>query len=768
MRARMDSIHRTQHRPTVALVLSGGGAKGAAHVGVLKLIEELDIPVDVICGTSMGGLMGGLYALGYSSSFLDSLLRAQDWSVTLTDKIDQKYVPYADKIYKETFLLSIPFHYKNEDFSATRIAEQEKYSAGDGTLHMEAGQGELNTQMGMNTIASSLPSGYVFGFNVNNMLSSLSVGYQDNIQFSELPVPFFCVASDIISCKAKNWGSGRLKTAMRSTMSIPGMFDPVRTHGMILVDGGTRNNFPVDLARSMGADLVIGVDLSDLNPSFSQVNHIGDILSQFITMLGKDAFDRNKPDADVFIKPDLAKYNMLSFDTESISDMIRKGYSAAKEKEDELKELKRYMRGAGFRLGNVPATDINETPVLVSAVIFNGVTDEESLMLHGKAGIKAGSCVSKKMMDEAMSRLLATKAFESVTYSLLGKEEPYRLVFNCVKAPMHRMGIGVRADSEDLVSLLAHVGLNANKLIGSKLDFMAKIGQNQYGNVRYSYDMQGLPTLNAEVRVSYNRNDMVSRSATYNMGYWGHCERFYFSNMKWTVFDLELGMENRYCAMTTAMSSSPDVFNQAVRFPESGYLTAFLKGNLLTMDSRYFPSRGQDFRFSYELNLADTGHSDDFSRSHIAAVDYSRVIPLGAFVSLIPDVHARQIIGGGSETDMFLANYAGGSVAGRWIGQQMPFVGVSEVIPLVRDKFAMTLNLDLRVNPVKNWYFSAKGGYLNSSSGPVGMVKALGDGYWGMAAEVGYNSLLGPLKVDIHWSDLTRRTGFYVSAGFEF
>lgn len=767
MRERMDSVHRTQHRPTVALVLSGGGAKGAAHVGVLKFLEELDMPVDMVCGTSMGGLVGGLYSLGYSPAFLDSLLRAQDWSVTLTDKIDQKYISYADRMYKETYALSIPFHYKNEDFS-TRILEQEKYNAGGGTLHMEADQGELNTQMGMNTIASSLPSGYVYGFNVNNLLSSLSVGYQDSISFRDLPLPFFCVASDIVSCKAKNWGGGNLKTAMRSTMSIPGMFDPVRTQGMILVDGGTRNNFPVDLARQMGADLVIGVDLSDINPSYSQVNNLGDILSQFITMLGKDAFDRNQPEVDVFIKPELSVYNMLSFNAEAISNMIWSGYSAAKDKEEELRELKRYMKNASKSLCNTPATDINTSPVIISEVLFDGVTDDESLMLQEKIDIKVGSFVSKSSMDRAMSQIFATQAFESVTYSLLGESEPYRLVFNCVKAPTHRLGLGVRADSEDLVSLLLNIGLNSHNLTGSKIDFTAKIGQNQYGDFKYSLDLKGLPTINAEFAVSYNRNDFVEPSSSYDVGYWGHRELFYFSNLKWRFFDLQAGIRNDYMAVTTGFPDLLGTFDKVEPDRATDLVSLMANGHLFTMNKRYYPTKGQDLALSYQWYFIQTGINNGFEPAHVVSADYSFVIPFGGRVALIPDLHARQIIGGGETPNMFMGNYAGGNVPGRWISQQAPFVGVSEVIPLLYDRLMVTANANLRVNPLKSYFVSLKGGYLNAADSPVDLLTDSFHGYWGAALELGFNSLAGPISADIHWSNLTGRFGFYVSAGFSF
>ena len=266
MRIYLNGIRRSEDRPTVALVLSGGGAKGAAHVGVLKYLEENEIPIDVVIGTSMGGLMGGLYSLGYTAAELDSLLRSMDWPKILSDDVPKDYISYKTKKYREIYTLRLPFHYLKRDY--------ERLMEGSGGMSMgtpkkERGlgiskdtmEGVLDATKTPRNFATSLPVGFVAGLNVTNQISSLSVGYQDDQPFTGLPRPFFCVASDLVSRKAYNWSSGPLVDALRSTMSIPGLFDPVRYKGMVLIDGGTRNNFPTDIARAMGADIVIGVEL---------------------------------------------------------------------------------------------------------------------------------------------------------------------------------------------------------------------------------------------------------------------------------------------------------------------------------------------------------------------------------------------------------------------------------------------------------------------------------------------------------------------------
>ena len=213
VRAKMDSIRRTCHRPTVAVVLGGGGARGMAHLGVLRYLEEMGIPVDMVGGTSMGGLVSGLYSLGFGAEYLDSLVRAIDWTVMMSDKIPDSFQTYKVRRNKERFALTIPFHYDDEDMRS-RIDRQTRYNKN--YEQSDTRTGDMSQEM-MAKVGMGLPDGFLFGYNVRNTLSSVTVGYQDSVAFDELPVPFFCVATDMLSLNEKNWTAGSLVDAMRST-----------------------------------------------------------------------------------------------------------------------------------------------------------------------------------------------------------------------------------------------------------------------------------------------------------------------------------------------------------------------------------------------------------------------------------------------------------------------------------------------------------------------------------------------------------------------
>ncbi|MBQ9463026.1 MAG: patatin-like phospholipase family protein [Bacteroidales bacterium] len=767
MRKHMDKIHTEQHRPTVGLVLSGGGAKGAAHVGVLRYLEEQEIPVDAIFGTSMGGLVGGLAAAGYKSASLDSLLRSLDWGVMLTDRIDRQYYSFHQKKYRETYVMSIPFSYAKKDFQ-TRIDDQVRYS--------ESGQ----QNFGRNTLVSSLPSGYVYGFNVNNLLSSLTVGYQDDMSFDELPVPFFCVAADMVSIKTKYWSYGSLKTAMRSTMSIPAMFKPVRTKGMVLVDGGVRNNFPVDLAKAMGCDIIIGVSLSDKDLTYSQVNNLVDIVNQFVTMLGRESMQLNKDAADVFIKPYLEGYNMLSFDPVAIDTMIHRGYVAAQSKASKLSQVKNLMPHSKPYLNKSAAVDIRKHPVQIYAVEFDGLTNSESHLLQRKIRFKAGSYVDAAEMERMMSEIEATGCFSTVTYSIKGKNEPYKLVFNCEKGPRHQFGMGVRFDTEEWPSFLFNVGFNAHKLAGFKLFLEGKLGRNQKASARAALDLSWLPTVNAEASI-YHSAPLYYPSLSGNgmeFGVWGHSERVYLSNIRWKKLDLQLGAQNRFFALSDNTTYSESIKGLFPGITSGDYVGAFFKGTLFTQDRFNYPSKGVLMTLGYDFDLIKIG-VPEFKPLHTAYFNFNSIIPMGKRFAVVPDLHLRALIGSPaldilSDYDpgysMGHQNYVGGLMPDRNVDGQIPFIGFGNLYQA--DPYLAVLNLGFRFKAAERVFLTATGGYMREAKSVASFLETPLPTTWGAGAEVAYNSIIGPVRLVFTWSDrnhsFAKDYGLYLSFGFDF
>lgn len=767
IRQRLDAIRAEQRRPTVGLVLSGGGAKGAAQVGALKYIEELGIPIDFICGTSIGGLVGGIYAMGYGADDLEELFRTQDWSVMLTDRIPARYIPYETKKDQATYLMTIPFSMAGGNAVRERKDSASVRFAMHGSRERVRLQRQAQDPQAPTTLLGSLPSGYAYGFHVNNLLSSMSVGYQDNISFRDLPIPFICVAGDVVSSRAKYWGSGSITTAMRSTMSIPGLFDPVRTGRMVLVDGGTRNNFPTDVAKAVGADYLIGIELSDAQPDYEEINNLGDILGQFITMLGKDSFTKNVDRTDAFIKPDLHEFNMLSFNAEAVDSMLVRGYRAAEAQRGALLDIRE-------RTGTDPsprpfpdAVDLSRTPVHMSSIAFEGVSDRESLRLARLTSLDIREPLDKQALDDAMCRLQATGAFESVTYSVYGDSEPYRLVFHCEPAPVNHFGFGLRADSEEGAALIFTLGLGTRRLAGSKLDFTARIGQNSKGILHYALDLSDLPTLNLTVTGARYRGNLGSGNDNlkYDVAYTTHREDFFLSGMNWTRLDLRVGFTHKAFFLDPNTVFAKQMVESGTTLSDN-YLGAYLQGGLYTFDAPYFPKRG--------ISLAARADYDFVSPSQPAftpvlssRLDFKAAIPLGAKVTFLPDIRLRNVlhVGDKAHDGLIHTNFAGGRLAGRYVEDQVPFFGFDHVYML--GDLAANGTAELRVNPFKNLYFSALGGVIITDDKPLELLRHPLPDVYAFGVEAAYDSIVGPFRFSVHWSNAFR-WGAHLSLGFDF
>ena len=763
MRAKMDRIRR--RRPTVALVLSGGGAKGAAHVGVLKYIEEVGIPVDMVLGTSMGGLVGGLYAIGYSPEFLDSLMRTADWDLALSDKVPQELVAYRQKKYKEKYFASVPFIYDVKDLF-NRNPEESLQDRNRG-LHFGAGD-ESGERTLRDNLFGSLPSGYIFGHNVNNIFSGLTVGYQGYVDFTTLPIPYFCIATEMVSGLAYLWHEGDLNTALRSTMSIPGIFAPVKTGDKIFVDGGMRNNYPTDIAREMGADIIIGVELSDRDMTYQDINNIADLIWQAVDILGRDSFKKNVNIPDITVKPDLHEFNMMSFDTESVSTIIQRGYDAAVAHKEEIEDLKRRLGPDETEFQSPPAVDLGQIPIVLSAMSFEGISRDEADYLMGKLSIKPWDKVYKKDIEEAVSTILATGSFDFVRYELLGESQVFTLNIICQKGPAHQAGIGMRFDTETVVSALFNLGLNVHRIRGSAWDFTLKIASNPYLGVHYSLRFPDFPTLNAEFNGSFTNANFItsgslgSTEGGMNFRYGKFAQRFYFSDLNWKRADIKLGIKNEYFAVTSLLSESfiPQEYDRTNL--RNDFLVFFAEGRNDTFDNGYFPTRGYNIGGSYQYVIG--GLITETNPVHIVQLDASKIIRTGGVLDIIPSIYTRCAIG--QQLPVAYMNIAGGSLAGRYMEQQVPFIGINYAVPL-SDKM-VKMDLDFRFHLTSNNWLTFKGGIIKDSDHFDRDLLWTGDTTYGVGAEYAYNTIMGPLKFNVHYTNLTNSFGAYLSFGYDF
>ena len=758
MRERMDDIR--QYRPTVALVLSGGGAKGAAHVGVIRYLEELGIPVDMVLGTSMGALLGGMYSLGYSVDQIDSLMSGMDWEWALSDRLSRKYITYSDLKYKEKYLLSIPFFYERDYYRMMR-ADENRFDPAHrkDILHVGA-DNEDGAEFLKKNLLGSLPSGYIYGQNVSNLISSLTIGYQDPMSFQDFPIPFVCVAADMVSGKAKIWHEGKINDALRSTMSIPGMFAPVRVDGMVLVDGGLRDNYPTALAREMGADIIIGVDLSESRRTYTDINNIGDIISQGVDMLMRESLDRNIEIPDVKIKPQLRGFGMMSFDTASIDTIKVRGYEAAVAQDSLLREVASKTR-VGYSKSIKPSAYGFETDSLVLAdVEIKGVLPREEELLEKRLDLKFGQKICKEDLNDIVAKIYGTQSYDYVTYELLGDSEPFKLVLNCRKGPVHQLGMGVRADTEEIVSVLLNLGFNAHKLHGHIYDFSAKISANPYVQFHWSYDLPKMPTINAKAALRWTNLDMLNfGNNDLSLSYLCAKQEVFLSNIKWKQFDIKSGIRNEVFNIRN-IKSSEIIGDYDLEHLTNDFVSLYLDARTDTFDDGYFPTKGVNAGVSYAWVF--TGFPYRADNFHILQADARTVVPIGDRFAFIPSLNCRFLIGHDIPVAYF--NAVGGSLPGRYVDQQIPFLGVTNLHAM---KNMLTIyRADLRFKLARNHYLTGIVNYARECDALKDY--AYGPGYTGVALEYSFDTIFGPLSANVHWSDMTGKVGFYISAGYSF
>ena len=750
---RMDKIHRLQHRPTVALVLGGGGAKGASHIGAIKRIEELGIPVDMVLGTSIGGLVGGMYALGYDGNYLDSLIRSIDWELALSDNIPRSRVARSQLKYKESFIASIPFYHRDEvekDLKLKDILLSRSLAPYQSVLK--------------NNLLRGLPSGVVEGQNIYNIFTSVSAGYADSLDFFSLPIPFACVATDMASGNAKIWHSGDLATAMRSTMAIPGLFTPVRSGGMVLLDGGMLNNFPVDLAVKMGADIVIGVDISDENHEFYSLNNMMDILWRGLDIFSNDDYQLHPEITDVRIKPDLHEFNILSFNTEAIATILGRGSEAALAADKELQVVRHLTRSAGRHLQAPPARDVNEEALQIGGIDLEGVAPADTAFVRALLSIYPGDRLTRADIEKETSKVFGTGAFEHVSYRLTGAQEPYRLKIVCRQGPVHHFGLGLRIDTEEVTSLLLHFGFNVHDLSGHAFETTMKIANNPYIEGRYSYRPRKGPTFNLTSSLKVvNRNQFNFMGNLFSFECTDVRQEAYLSWERRRAWAYRIGVRNDYYAFGSLLTDKPLVDFDS-RNQTNDYLSLWTDFSVDTFDDAFFPRSGWQTLASYSFNPG--GLATRSAPFHTMQLNAKAAFSPLSWLTILPSAEVRNLFG--KEIPLPYGNIIGGQLRGRYLDQQIPFIGIpnaSAALPAL----AVT-GLEVRANPWKNQYFSLSAAAGATADNIPDYFNPEGStlGFYGFGLEYAIGTPAGPVKANLNWSSVSKALELYVSLGFDF
>src|SRR5271157_3018365 len=364
-------------RPTLGLALQGGGALGLAHVGVITWMEEHHIPVDYISGTSMGGLVGGVYATGRNAAELRQVVNGINW-----DQVMAGQTPFDDKSFR-------------------RKEDARDYPNGL----------EFGLRKGL-----QFPEGFNSGQQVSLILDQVALPYSEIKSFNDLPIPFACVATDLVTARAHVFRSGSLSLALRSTMSLPGIFSPVREDDAIYADGGLMENLPVQVAKKMGADIVLGVHLAEetLKPDANLSSFA--VLGQSISVMIAANELQSMEMADVLLSVPVQKWGALSFD--DADAIIKAGYDAAAAKSKVL--LAYAVDDATWKqyLAERDARRITITPI-PTFVAIKGVNGELSQKVETQMADMVGKPINYDEMNAAIMRLKGIGRYSTLSYGFV-------------------------------------------------------------------------------------------------------------------------------------------------------------------------------------------------------------------------------------------------------------------------------------------------------------------------------------------------------------
>ncbi len=376
-----DSEHSEQ-RTKVALVLAGGGAKGAAHIGVLKALEEMRVPVDFITGTSMGAYVGGLYATGMSADEIESFIDTVDWNTGYRDRVNRSERRVRDKEYEDRY--------------------------------------QLTTDLGLRWGEMRAPRGIVQGQGMLKILRETTGNLPPLVSFDDLAIPYRSVATDIIELEPVIISNGYLVDAMMASMSVPGALPPYEVNGRMLVDGGVTNNMPVDVARELGADVVIAVDISTdykEEDDFTTFLTVADQLSNYLVRSTTNRQAETLTDEDVFLRPDVGDMETTEFD--KMPEAFRKGYQAAMQNRDLIKryslssaDYQKYVDDKEDARRNLRYGD----EIAVEDIVINNNSHYSKKLLENRLALEPGNTYSTKEIEQSVQDLYALDRFELVSY----------------------------------------------------------------------------------------------------------------------------------------------------------------------------------------------------------------------------------------------------------------------------------------------------------------------------------------------------------------
>lgn len=716
-----DSI---SNRPKIGLVLSGGGAKGLAHIGVLKVIEAAGVKIDYIAGTSMGAIVGGLYASGYTANQLDSIFKNLDHSAVVRDFISRDSKNFYEKSNDERYALSLPF----KDFKI------------------------------------SVPSAFSKGLYNYNLINKLTYHIRHLRDFDKMPIPFLCVATDIESGNQVILDRGYLPKAIIASSALPSLYTPIEIDGKYLIDGGVVNNYPIEEIKKMGADFIIGVDVQDGLKSREMLQDATKILVQISNLQMIQKMQINKENTDIYIKPNIEKYSVLSFDQGE--EIINIGEEAAFAVFEKLKNV-----GINHPLSTVVNTSVKQDSLLFSIIKTPKLENFTRAYIIGKLGFKEGEKVSYEDLKKGVENLNATQNFSSIHYEINKGEDGDILDVMLAENPVKSfLKLGLHYDGLYKSGLLFNF---TKKRVLFKNDvFSADIILGD--NFRYNFDYYidngfywsfGVRSVynqfNRNIGVDFNDGLLLDQLgiSSINADYADFAHQVYLQTIFNRKFIIGGGAELRHITIqSNTLQNSQPVFDNSDYFDLYGYL------KFDTFDNKYFPTKGGYFNSEIKTFLYSSDFSNTYNNFTILKADFAIIKTFLKKISIKLQYEGGFAMG---ETSVPFFNFTLGGYGFYNYNNFRPFFGY--------DFLSLDGNSYLKGSITADWEFLPKqhinllANYANIGNNIFQKADWFSQiQHSGYALGYGLETIIGPLEIKHSWSPEIKMHYTWFNIGFSF
>jgi len=723
----------------VGLVLSGGGAKGLAHIGALKVIEDSGVQIDYIAGTSMGAIVGALYASGYRANELDSIFRQINFNSLIQDDFSRSSKTFYEKEDAERYAISLPF---------------------DG-------------------YKISFPQAISGGQKVYNELVSLLYHVKDVRDFNQLPIPFFCMATDIENGTAIRLDNGYLPEAIMASGTFPSLFEPMELDGKLLIDGGVLNNYPIAELKSLGANFIVGVDVQHDLSSRASLGSATDILLQINNFRTAEAMKTKSNDTDIYIRPNMAPYSVIDFDRGV--EIVAEGARAAFLKEKALielskKQLKRKLKDQTPLWNTYRKDTLNITYIEV-----NGMVNYSDDYVKGKLRFKEGDQIKFEDLKRGINNLAATNNFNTIRYKLIEKTTGLGLILN-LKESDNKTNIRFGAHYDKLYKSAALVNITQKNFLRKddvlSLDFI-------FGDyLRYQIDYYVDKGFNWSFGLRSKLNDfnfdipykVLEKNFrlpddpnlnTVNMDFTDITNQFYLQTVYKNAFSISLGLEHKWIKYSsdTFLQESTQTNNSSVlTLEKSHYASVYGQLRFDTLDDFFFPSKGfyleTDFH-TYFLSSDFNGTFNPFSIFRSKAIAALNFTKNWSFV-LAPEVGIKSGSSGTKSLDFAL-----GGLGAPQTNNFIPFLGY-DFIAIPGDSFLkMKATLDFEITPKNHFIVAANIAKVTDDILRPGSFKRA-PSYFGYGLGYGFESIIGPMQMMYTKSPLNGNGSVFFSLGFPF